>query len=239
MFASRFEGEYGSEPMVNFTRNGAGSGLGGDILNGILFSATEAAKWFSDLGNLKPSWGWWVTVDISLLQVSIESEWGWTAKPKVNDVDWLYVVKLSGTLIEIKFTLKAGLEGTVVPSLVYFTAIVYLEVSGDAKADWTWTSDESPSEQMVSSTAALELGIQLVIGNANFCEAKAWVKVPYTFQWKVLPADLKATPPREEWDVEFKHGCKDGIYVVARYKLFYGKYGGTKKVYLKEKVDLG
>ena len=207
-----------------------------DLVTAVLFSATEAVKWFSELGNLQPQWGFWVSADISLLKVSIEAEWGWMSKPKVNDINWLYQIKLSGTLVEVKVGIRAGVEGTVVPSLVYFRAVIYLEVGGKADAEWTWVSDKRPTEQKASTTASLELGVDLVIGNANFCQAKSWVKAPYTLQWNILAPDPDAK--RDKWDVNFKHGCKDGIYFVALYKLFYGKYSGTKKIELKEPVDL-
>lgn len=236
VFASLFEGEYGAEPMVSFSRNGQSHPLVSDLVTAVLFSATEAVKWFSELGNLQPQWGFWVSADISLLKVSIEAEWGWMSKPKVNDINWLYQIKLSGTLVEVKVGIRAGVEGTVVPSLVYFRAVIYLEVGGKADAEWTWVSDKRPTEQKASTTASLELGVDLVIGNANFCQAKSWVKAPYTLQWNILAPDPDAK--RDKWDVNFKHGCKDGIYFVALYKLFYGKYSGTKKIELKEPVDL-
>lgn len=236
VFASLFQGEYGAEPMVNFTRNGQSNPLVSDLVTAVLFSATEAVKWFSELGNLQPQWGWWMSADISLLKVSIGAEWGWMPKPKANEVDWLYQVTLGGTLIEIKVGIRAGVEGTVVPSLVYFRAVIYLEVGGTADAEWKWTSDKRPTEQKVSTTASLELGVDLVVGNANFCQAKSWIKAPYTLQWNILAPD--PAEKRESWDVNFRHGCKDGVSFVAKYKLFYGKYSGTKKIELKKPVPL-
>lgn len=234
-FTALFQAEYENPPPIEFTRNGEpiGSGIAIDLVKGVLFAATEMTQWFGDLGNITPKWGWWVTAEVALLKVSVGGTWGWTPAEKKNEVAWVYKLQMSGTLLEVKLGIKAGLEGTVVPSLVYFRAVVYLEVSGTADCEWTWTSDRQPTRQNVASTASLEVGVDLVIGNANFCQAKSWVKVPYTFQWNLLPP----APPKG-WEVQFKHGCKDGIYIVARYKLFYGKYEGTKKVMLKDPVDL-
>lgn len=235
-FANLFEADYESPPPVEFTRNGeAGQAkFVVDLLKGVAFAATEMTRWLAEMDNLTPKWGYWVTAEVALLKVSVAGTWGWRPVEKQNEVAWTYQLQIGGTLLELKLGIKAGLEGTVVPSLVYFRAVVYLEAAGSADCEWTWTSGGAASRQQVASTASLEIGVDIVVGNANFCQAKSWVKVPYTFQWELVPPAASAG-----WHAEFRHGCKDGIFMVARYKLFYGKYEGTRKVQLKQPVDLG
>jgi len=242
-----YQAVFREQEFADLTRNGKRDQSTQNVLtlvNSLLDTSKSAVDFFAGLKGLTPKFGWWFTVDLALLAITAKGTRSFQVREQrgtaLNQVDHVWGISLEGTLVAFKIGIKAGLEVGGDSTKLMIRGVVYAEIGIELKVDKSWTSDTDPAKRKILSsdaTAGLEIGMDIVIGHPNVCSAKAWTKAPYTVACDLVPPDMGATPPRPDWGADWKHGCKDGIYLELKGKLFF-KFGTHKRLRLKKPVPL-